>query len=62
MDRRRFVGGFALGFVVAPLVALAQQAARVPRIGLLALPSIEIPDVQLLADAFRHGLRERGYV
>ena len=62
MDRRRFVGGVALGCVVAPFAVGAEQAARVPRIGVLALPRLDLPDVQLLADAFRQGLREHGYV
>jgi putative tryptophan/tyrosine transport system substrate-binding protein len=62
MDRRRFVGGIALGFVVAPLTTHAQQLARVPRIGLLAVPSFESPEMQMLLNAFREGLRERGYV
>ncbi len=62
MNRRRFVGGVAVGCVVAPFAARGQQAARVPRVGVLALPPLENPDVQVLADAFRQGLRERGYV
>lgn len=56
-DRRRFV--VSLGVLLgAPLIAEAQPAGKVPRIGLLffgtAGPSREL-------DAFRQGLREVGY-
>ena len=53
MDRRRFVGGVALGLVVAPLAAHAQQAAKVPRVGLLSVPPFESAEMQALLDAFR---------
>ena len=33
MDRRRFIGGVALGLVAAPLAVDAQPAGRVYRIG-----------------------------
>ncbi len=62
MDRRRFLGGVAFGFVVAPSAAHAQQAAKVPRLGLLGVPPFESPEFLTLVDAFRQGLRERGYV
>jgi putative ABC transport system substrate-binding protein len=57
-DRRRFVTG--LGFLLAsPLVAQAQPAVKVPRVGFLfggaPGPSGEV-------DAFRRGLRELGYI
>jgi len=57
-DRRRFVMG--LGFLLAsPLVAQAQPAGKVPRVGFLyggaPGPSREV-------DAFRRGLRELGYI
>jgi hypothetical protein len=35
MDRRTFMSGVTLGLLAAPLVAEAQQAAKVPRIGYL---------------------------
>ena len=62
MDRRSFVGGVALGFVVAPFSVHAQQAAKVARVGLLTGLPLESPESQVLLDAFRQGLRELGYV
>jgi putative ABC transport system substrate-binding protein len=62
MDRRTFVGGVALGSVVAPFSVHAQQAANVARVGLLTGLPLESPESQALLDAFRQGLRERGYV
>ena len=61
MDRRRFVGGVALGFAVAPFAG-AQSAARIPRVGVLAVVPFESPEMQAILDAFRKGLRELGYV
>ena len=62
MDRRSFVGGGALGFVVAPFSGHAQQAAKAARVGLLTGLPLEFPESQVLLDAFRQGLRELGYV
>ena len=62
MDRRRFVGGVALGCIVAPLPGRAQQAAKVPRIALLTAQPIESPGYRVLRDSLRKGLREHGYV
>ena len=59
MDRRTFIGGIAGGLLVAPLVAEAQQAAKVPRIGYL---SINLPGGPHMTEGFRQGLRELGYV
>jgi len=49
-----------LGMLVAPLTADAQSAAKVPRIGVLhaGTPAAVSQNVE----AFRQGLRERGYV
>ena len=61
MKRRSFLGAVA-GVVLAgaPPLAAAQQAAKVPRIAFLGFntPEIARPSV----DAFRQGLRERGWV
>jgi putative tryptophan/tyrosine transport system substrate-binding protein len=58
MNRRAFVTG--LGAVLAtPLGAVAQQAAKVPRIGYLALNPARNPH---LREAFLQGLRDLGYV
>ena len=62
MRRRDFIGGIVLGFVAAPRAVDAQQAGNVPRIGYLATGSLETPEARRVVDAFRQGLRERGYV
>ena len=50
----------ALGVFARPLVGEAQQAGKVPRVGLLgtATPSLMAPWI----NAFRDGLRQHGYV
>jgi len=56
------LGGFitlTLSLLVAPLVADAQPSAKVARIGYL---SVAGGAGSPLAEAFRQGLRERGYV
>jgi len=50
-----------LSLILAPLAA-AQQAAKIARIGFLATGSLGSPETQATFDAFRQGLRERGYV
>jgi putative ABC transport system substrate-binding protein len=62
VDRRTFIGALTGGLLAAPLVAEAQQAGKVWRIGWLLTGSLESPETQLLRDAFREGLRERGYI
>jgi putative ABC transport system substrate-binding protein len=57
VDRRAFLGRVAVGFLIAPLDADAQPARKSPRIGVLRPGSPPDP----LLDAFRQGLRERGY-
>ena len=59
MDRRAFIGTLAGGLLAAPLAAEAQQAAKVARIGYLALNLAASPH---LHEAFRQGLRDLGYV
>jgi putative ABC transport system substrate-binding protein len=56
IDRRTFLLSGA-GLLAAPLVALAQRAAAIPRIGFLS-PSGPSP----ISEGFRRGLRELGYV
>ena len=53
------VATFALGILLAPLAAEAQQARKVPRIGFLFYGS---PGPAPELDAFREGLRELGYI
>ena len=52
----------ALGILVAPLATDAQQPAKVPRIGFLVLARASDPLASRVTEAFRQGLRERGYV
>ena len=59
MRRREFIGLLSSATAIWPLAARAQQLAKVYKIGFLALgigPSTRI------AEAFREGLREHGYV
>ena len=59
MKRRDFI---ALLGSVWPVSALAQQTARVPRIGFITTGSIELAETRSSIAAFRQGLRELGYV
>src|SRR5262245_14462825 len=62
MRRREFItllGGAAAAW---PLAVHAQQGAKVARIGYLLTGSLESPEGRAMVDAFRQGLRERGYV
>ena len=60
IDRRTFLGTVTGGLLAAPLVAEAQQAGKVYRIGFLG-NSTEALEANLVGP-FREGLRERGYV
>ena len=60
MERRRFVLAALGGLLGAPVAVDAQPAAKVFRIGILGLNSAE--NSQFGLDAFRKGLRERGWV
>lgn len=62
IDRRAFVSTIAFGIVVAPLAADAQEsrAGKVWRIGFLGTTSPKSHGA--FVEAFRTGLRERGYV
>jgi putative ABC transport system substrate-binding protein len=59
IDRRTFLAGTGAVLLAAPLAAEAQQAAKVPRIGYLAVDLAATPQ---LPEAFRQGLRDLGYV
>jgi putative ABC transport system substrate-binding protein len=60
MSRRAFVAAVASGLLAAPLTALAQPAAKVPRIGVLTINLAASPPN--LHEAFRQELRDLGYV
>jgi putative ABC transport system substrate-binding protein len=57
MERRAFLASTGAVLLAAPLVARAQQSAKMPRVGLLSPGS---PSV--CTDALRRGLAEQGYV
>ena len=60
MRRRTFIA--ALGGAAAwPVVARAQQPAKVPQVGLLTTGSIDSPETQANFAAFRQGLYDLGY-
>ena len=61
MDRRDTVLAL-LSLGIAPFAAEAQRAAKVARIGYLLFGPLESPETRQTLDAFRQGLRERGYV
>jgi putative ABC transport system substrate-binding protein len=62
LDRRRFLSVLGVALLGAPLAADAQQAGKVPRVGMV-VPS---PDpeckVTRITEAFLQGLRDRGWV
>jgi len=59
IDRRAFLGTLAGGLLAAPLAAVAQQAGRVPRVGVLLNL---YPPAALPPQALRQRLRDLGYV
>ena len=61
MDRRAFVGAVTGGLLAAPLAADAQPTGKVPRVGFLS-GNTASSQAARYRDAFRDGLRERGYV
>jgi putative ABC transport system substrate-binding protein len=58
MDRRAFLAGTGAVLLAAPLAAEAQQARKVPHVGVLQAGAPPEP----LVEAFREGLRDLGYV
>ena len=58
LDRRAFMSGTIAATLAMSLAAEAQQAEKVPQIGVLRLVSPPDPFVE----AFRQGLRDLGYV
>src|SRR5262249_36968041 len=61
MDRRAFITMVAGSILAAPLAAEAQLAGRVYRVGILG-ESAEDPSEARLWQAFRSGLKERGWI
>jgi len=60
MDRRKFIGTVSVSVLAAPLGSLAQQQAKVPRIGFLGNSTSALEANLVLP--FREGLRDLGYV
>src|SRR5258708_2914871 len=58
MSRRRFLRAMCGSLLVAPLVAEAQQAGKVYRVGLLGLTAGRTANI----DNLLHALRDLGYV
>jgi putative ABC transport system substrate-binding protein len=61
MDRRTFLGTLAGGLLAAPLAAEAQQARKMPRIGVI-VPVEPASSTEPNVAAFRQGMRSLGYV
>jgi len=61
IDRRRFIRAAGAGIALVALAAEAQQAARLPRIGVLLTTSTG-SGASAGTDILREGLRELGYV
>ena len=62
MDRRAFITVMGGSMLAAPLVAEAQQAGKLPRIGLLGGSPPNSPGGRRAWEGFFQGLRELGYV
>ena len=60
IDRRAFISSVTLALLAAPLVAEAQSAAKIQRVGVVFSGSRE--ESLALIRAFEEGLQERGYV
>src|SRR5215470_20294395 len=54
--------GIALGLALAPLVAEAQQAGRLVRLGRLSLAELDAQPGRASTDAILDGLRDLGYI
>jgi len=61
IDRRTFLTGTGAVVFVAPLVAEGQQAGKVYRVGVLGEKASDAAKARLW-QAFRSGLRERGWI
>ena len=61
MDRRRFLQGVVAGLLAAPVVAEAQQAGKVWRLGVLD-PGVPVSDAEWSKTAFAEQLHRLGYV
>jgi putative ABC transport system substrate-binding protein len=62
MRRREFIKTIGCGAVAAlPLAALAEQSARIRRVGVLLATAENDPEIQARVNAFRQRLQELGW-
>src|SRR5947199_6052004 len=61
MRRREFITLLGGAAATWPLAARAQQPPKLSRIGFLITAPQADPQIQVMLDAFREGLRELGY-
>ena len=61
MNRRTFLCGLTLGTLSAPLAVDAQQAGKIPRLGVI-VPVEPASPAKPNIGAFRHALRDLGYM
>jgi ABC-type uncharacterized transport system substrate-binding protein len=62
MNRREIIALLGGGALAWPSCVRAERASKVARIGFLATGALDSADQRATVDAFRQGLRERGYV
>jgi putative ABC transport system substrate-binding protein len=62
MDRRAFLGTLTGGLLAAPLAGEAQQATKIPRVGVFVPGSPSGDQFQQLRQAFVKGLRDLGWI
>ena len=62
MRRRDFTKGIAGSAAAWPLAALAQQAERMRRIGVLMILGADDPEAPAMVGAFSQGLAEAGWI
>jgi putative tryptophan/tyrosine transport system substrate-binding protein len=62
MKRRHFITLLGGAAAIWPACLRAEPASKVPRIGFIVTGSLWSPEQRTMTDAFRQGLRERGYV
>src|SRR5712691_7197001 len=61
MNRRTFLCGLTVGILATPLVAEAQPAGKLVRLGRLSLTEVDAQPGRASTDAIVDGLRELGY-
>ena len=62
MDRRALIGTLLGCVLVLPLIANAQPAGKLYRIGYLGNQIVDTPETERIWNVFRDTLKERGYV